>query len=48
MVVLVFWMGLFPTYFLSKTKGSVDYFTAHRTQYHLTVYNQTPKAVAQK
>jgi NADH-quinone oxidoreductase subunit M len=42
LLVLVFWMGLFPNHFLDKSKASVDFFVKNRGQYHLAVYGEAP------
>ncbi|MDZ4677329.1 MAG: NADH-quinone oxidoreductase subunit M [Oligoflexia bacterium] len=42
LLVLVFWMGLFPNHFLDKSKASIEFFVNNRTQYHLTVYDEKP------
>lgn len=40
LVVMVFWMGLFPNHFLDKTKASVDHLVQNRTAYRLTIHDQ--------
>lgn len=37
LIVLVFWMGLFPNHFLDWSKASVDHFVQDREHYVLTV-----------
>ena len=37
MVVMVFWMGLFPNSFLSYSKASIDLLVNNRTNYNLTI-----------
>lgn len=41
LVVMVFWMGLFPNHFLDWSKASIDHLVSHRTSYQLTM---TPNA----
>ncbi|MCB0370035.1 MAG: NADH-quinone oxidoreductase subunit M, partial [Bdellovibrionales bacterium] len=44
LVVLVFWMGLFPNQFLDLTKSSVDHLVKNRTKYYLQIKDtQTAK-----
>lgn len=37
LVILIFWMGLFPNDFLNWSKASLDHFIQNRTQYQLNV-----------
>jgi NADH-quinone oxidoreductase subunit M len=37
LVLLIFWMGLFPSDFLSWSKASLDHFVENRTRYELSV-----------
>lgn len=37
MVIMVFWMGLFPNHFLSYSKASIDYLVNNRSNYNLTI-----------
>lgn len=37
MVVMVFWMGLFPNHFLDYSKASIDYLVNNRSNYNLTI-----------
>lgn len=36
LVVMVFWMGLFPNHFIDYTKASIDHLINNRTEYYLT------------
>lgn len=38
LVVLVFWMGLFPNHFLNWTKSSVDHLVANKNKYYLEIH----------
>jgi NADH-quinone oxidoreductase subunit M len=42
MVVIVFWMGLFPNHFLDWSKASVDYLVSHRMKYELAILSTSP------
>lgn len=37
LIILIFWMGLFPNQFMNWSKASVDFLVKNRTSYHLTV-----------
>lgn len=37
MIVMIFWMGVFPNYFLDKTKASVEHLVKNRMNYQLTI-----------
>lgn len=37
LVIMVFWMGLFPNHFLNYSKASVDYLVNNRSNYNLTI-----------
>lgn len=37
LIILIFWMGLFPNQFMNWSKASIDYLVKNRTSYHLTV-----------
>lgn len=37
LVVMVFWMGLFPNHFLNYSKASIDYLVNNRSNYNLTI-----------
>ncbi|UOF00430.1 complex I subunit 4 family protein [Bdellovibrio reynosensis] len=37
LVVMVFWMGLFPNHFLDFSKASIDHLVNNRTNYNLTI-----------
>lgn len=40
MVILIFWMGLFPNTFLDWTKASVDHLIQNKGNYQLSIYGQ--------
>lgn len=46
LVVMIFWMGLFPNQFLDWSKASVDHLVQNRSAYNLTIYgaSATPAA----
>lgn len=44
LVIMVFWMGLFPNQFLNWSKASVDHLIADRGNYNLTIYGAEPQA----
>lgn len=39
LVILVFWMGLFPNQFLIWTKSSVDHLVTNKNKYYLEIYD---------
>ena len=39
LVIMVFWMGLFPNHFLDYSKASIDHLVNNRTNYNLTIVN---------
>ena len=39
-ILLIFWIGLYPKFFLSKMEKSIDYFLTHQQDYTLGVYDQ--------
>lgn len=43
MIVLIFWMGVFPGHFLDKSKASVDHLISNYQNYQLTVVDKTTK-----
>ncbi len=43
LVVLIFWMGVFPKQFLGFSKTSIDHLVAHRSDYILMVQGQEGK-----
>jgi NADH-quinone oxidoreductase subunit M len=45
LVVMVFWMGLFPNHFLSYSKASIDHLVNNRTNYNLTIVQPGETAV---
>lgn len=51
LVIMVFWMGLFPNQFLNWSKASVDHLIQNRSSYSLAVYgaesNTSPEAAPQ-
>jgi len=46
LVVMVFWMGLFPNQFLDYSKASLDHFVNNRMNYELAI-NVEPKEILQ-
>lgn len=38
MIVLIFWMGIFPGHFLDKTKASIEHLIKNKTNYQLTIH----------
>jgi proton-translocating NADH-quinone oxidoreductase, chain M len=47
MVIMVFWMGLFPNNFLNYSKASVDYLVNNKNAYNLSVLETTPAPAQQ-
>lgn len=43
LVLMVFWMGLFPSNFLFFSKTSVDHFVTNRSHYSLSIYGEAEK-----
>lgn len=43
LIVLVFWMGLFPGHFLNYSKASIDHLVGNLTSYQLTVLEPASK-----
>lgn len=41
LVIMVFWMGLFPNTFLDWSKTSIDHWVNNRSDYELTVYSKS-------
>lgn len=41
LVIMIFWMGLFPGFFLKYTKSSIDNLVANRSGYQLTVHESS-------
>lgn len=46
LVIMVFWMGLFPNQFLDWSKASVDHLIQNRSGYNLAIYGATPVEAA--
>lgn len=46
LILLVFWMGLFPNHFLAYSKASVEHLVSNRDNYTLTIYPAQPKPIA--
>ncbi|MCC6277001.1 MAG: NADH-quinone oxidoreductase subunit M [Oligoflexia bacterium] len=46
LVVLVFWMGIFPNQFLEKSKASIEHFVKNKSQYELTIYRAQTSDIA--
>jgi NADH-quinone oxidoreductase subunit M len=42
LIVLVFWMGLFPGHFLSYSKTSIEHLITNKSKYELTVQSSAP------
>lgn len=42
LVIMVFWMGLFPNQFLDWSKASVDHLITNKATYNLTIYGAPP------
>jgi NADH-quinone oxidoreductase subunit M len=42
MIILIFWMGLFPNTFLNYSKASIDHFVKNKDNYFLTVKDKAP------
>lgn len=38
LVIMVFWMGLFPNHFLNYSKASIDFLVNNRSNYNLTIH----------
>lgn len=47
LVIMVFWMGLFPNQFLNLTKASINHLVEHRSDYTLSIYKPTSEATMQ-
>lgn len=47
MVIMIFWMGLYPGFFLKYSQASIDYLVKNRTNYNLTVVDPQQKSVMQ-
>ena len=49
LVIMVFWMGIFPNHFLDWSKASVDHLVQNKSNYNLLVLGdgkvQAPKSV---
>ena len=45
MIVLIFWMGLFPNTFLDFSRSSIDHFVKNRDNYFLTVLEKKPNVL---
>jgi NADH-quinone oxidoreductase subunit M len=48
LIVLIFWMGLFPNQFFHWSKASVDHLVQNRTRYELTVVPAAPEKLEQQ
>jgi NADH-quinone oxidoreductase subunit M len=44
LVIMIFWMGLFPNQFLDWSKASVDHLITDRSNYNLTIYGTQASA----
>ena len=45
LVVLVFWMGLFPNHFLDWSKASIHHMVANKGSYELSIYEPTSSRI---
>ena len=43
LIILVFWMGLFPNHFLDWSKASINHIVKNKDSYELSIYESTPK-----
>lgn len=48
LIVLIFWMGIFPNFFLKYTKASIDHLVENRYSYQLTLKEEPKPASATK
>ncbi|MNT39200.1 NADH-quinone oxidoreductase subunit M [compost metagenome] len=48
MVIMVFWMGLFPNNFLNYSKASVDYLVNNKNAYNLSILETTTAPAQQQ
>ena len=44
LIVLIFWMGLFPNHFLSWSEVSINHLVKNKTSYQLQVLNNDQKS----
>ncbi|MNL47353.1 NADH:ubiquinone oxidoreductase subunit M [compost metagenome] len=42
LVLMVFWMGLFPNHFLDYSKTSIDFLVNNKNNYHLSISGSQP------
>jgi NADH-quinone oxidoreductase subunit M len=42
LVLMVFWMGLFPNHFLDYSKSSIDFLVNNKNNYHLSISGSQP------
>lgn len=47
LVVLIFWMGIFPNHFLDWSKASIDNFVTNHENYQITIYTPPTAKIAQ-
>ncbi len=48
LIVLIFWMGIFPNQFLSYSKASIEYFVENKSDYRLPIYGEDRVSTAMK
>src|SRR5690606_19122704 len=48
LVVLIFWMGIFPNQFLKYSKTSIEYFVDNKSDYRLPIYGEDSVSTAMK
>lgn len=46
LIVMIFWMGLFPNMFLDFSKASINHLVSSKMNYNLTVLNESSEAAA--
>jgi hypothetical protein len=44
LIVLIFWMGIFPNHFLDYSKASIDHLVRSKDRYQLTIQTDPPAA----
>jgi NADH-quinone oxidoreductase subunit M len=44
LIVLIFWMGIFPNHFLDYSKASIDHLVRSKDRYQLTIQTDAPAA----
>ncbi len=46
LIIMVFWMGLFPNHFLDFSKSSIDHLVKNQSNYNLTILNESASSQA--